>query len=160
MQARHHVATLDRQRCFCSAIGLLTYALLVGCSDDNRASVSGTVTLDGQPLPHGVIDFFPTNGNSGPSAGSTITDGHYEIASDKGVVVGLNRVSISSVQKTGRSIQSVDAVHEERLEAVPAKYNHESELTRDVQPGANELNFDLKGRVPIETIRRRYPGMR
>jgi hypothetical protein len=134
--------------------------MLTGCGDNKRASVWGKVTLDGQPLDQGVIEFFPAGDNTGPSAGGTIENGQYEVASAKGVAVGTNKVTISSVQKTGRSIQSKDAVHEERLEAIPPRYNFESELTRDVQPGDNELNFELEGRIPIETIRRRYPGVR
>ena len=138
----------------------LACVFLSGCSDSNRAEVYGVVTLDGKPVEQGVINFFPTGDNKGPSAGSTIEGGRYEIASEKGVVVGANRVSISSVQATGRKIQSVDAVHEERLEAVPPQYNSQSSLTHDVQPGTNELNFELTGRVPIESSRRRYPGSR
>jgi hypothetical protein len=151
----------DRPMLLSAALFVMAACVVVnGCGDSNRAAVSGTVTLDGAPLEQGVINFFPAEGNKGPTAGGTITSGRYEIASEKGVAVGSNRVTISSVQKTGRKIQGVDVVHEERLEAVPAKYNSETTLVHDVQPGKNVLDFDLQDRVPIESIRRRYPGNR
>ncbi|MCC7084014.1 MAG: hypothetical protein IT427_03280 [Pirellulales bacterium] len=129
----------------------------VGCGNGNRAAVSGTVTLDGKPLQQGVINFLLADGK-GPSAGGTITDGQYEISATKGVMVGSNRVSISSVQPTGRKIQSLGRVDEEYAEAVPTRYNQQTTLLHEIQPGQNVLNFDLQGRIPIESIRRRYPG--
>ena len=142
--------------------GLLACVFLSGCSDSNRAEVYGTVTLDGKPVEQGVINFFPTDGNKGPSAGSTIEGGRYEIAAEKGVAVGTNRVSINSKQKTGRKIARFghagdadeQAVWDELADVVPPQYNVESTLVFDVQPGRSELNIDLRGRVPIESIRR------
>ncbi len=127
-------------------------SLLLGCDSSNRAEVHGTIMLDGQPLPSGMINFLPADGN-GPSAGATIIDGRYEIHSAKGVTPGSNQVMINSLQKTGRTIQSLDQVDEELAEAVPPEYNEETTLLRDVEPGSNELNFDLKGRIRIESLR-------
>ena len=136
------------------AVGL---AILVGCGPENRASVRGNVTLDGKSLEVGVINFFPFGDNRGPTAGGTIENGRYQVEATKGVVLGKNRVTISSKQKTGRQIHGRDGdVNEERAEAVPAQYNTNSTLVCEVQADGNELNFELHGRVPIETSRRRY----
>ena len=131
---------------------------IAGCGMDNRASVSGNVTLDGEPIESGVINFFPTGDNSGPTAGGVITNGSYEIKSARGVAIGSNQVVINSKQKTGRKIQSLDRVDEEQAEAIPPKYNDESILTHEIKPGDNEVDFALEGRIPIESQRRRYPG--
>ena len=48
-------------------LALLTYILAVaGCGSPYDSSVSGTVTLDGQPLTIGTVTFFPDQ--SGPVA--------------------------------------------------------------------------------------------
>jgi hypothetical protein len=129
----------------------------VGCGSSNRASVEGKVLLDGQPLKTGVINFMPTEDNPGPTAGGTIVDGHYKIDAERGVAIGLNRVVISSKQPTGRKIQSLDRVDEEIAEVVPSQYNTKSTLTRDIQAGANEQDFELEGRVSSNSHRRSYP---
>jgi len=134
---------------------------LVGCGGpSNRGSVSGVVTLDGKLIDNGVISFVPADGNQGPTAGSTITNGRYEINREKGAAIGANRVSITSLQKTGRKIPSLGAEFDELADIVPHEYNAESTLMRNVEPGVNELNFELQGRVPIEADSRKSPGSR
>lgn len=60
----------------------LALVLLIGCADDGppRYHVSGTVTYQGAPVPHGSIVFQPdsTQGNSGPSGSATIEDGAFD----------------------------------------------------------------------------------
>jgi hypothetical protein len=54
---------------------------LAGCGV-KRVPVSGTVTLDGQPLNTGMLTFTPdsTKGNTAQIAGnSPVRDGHYEL---------------------------------------------------------------------------------
>jgi hypothetical protein len=144
--------------------GVLFYAAALvlavgGCGSKQRAEVSGRITLDGEPLASGTINFFPTEGNRGPTAGGIVADGRYHIAGAKGVVRGKNRVAIRGSQKTGRQIVNRDGdATDEVAEIVPAKYNLKTTLVRDVQPETNNLDFDLQGRLPIEKTRRKYPG--
>jgi hypothetical protein len=133
-------------------------ALLAGCggpSDEwERASASGRVTLNGEPLKTGTITFFPIGDTRGPAAGGEITDGEYSIDDAAGPVVGTNLVQIRSVQKTGRMVESPTAVEadgphvegrlvEEYAEAVPPRYNTYSELERQVRPESNQFDFEL-----------------
>ncbi len=63
-----------------------------------RFHVSGTVSYDGSPVPHGTILFTPdaAKGNSGPAGYSTIQDGSYDTAiSGKGTVGGPHIAVIS-----------------------------------------------------------------
>lgn len=136
------------------AVGSL---LISGCGSNNRASVSGTVTLDGKTLESGVIAFLPTNGNQGPTAGAVISNGRYEIASARGPTFGAYRVTVSSMQKTGHKIPSLGGSLDEMAEVIPLQYRDDSKLVIDVQPGGNTFDLELKGRVPIEAIIRRYP---
>ena len=121
--------------------------VLSGCGGpDNRAKVSGTVTLNGEPLATGSISFVPAEGNTGPSSGGAIADGKYSVPGDKGVAIGKNRVSIKSSKKTGRKINiGRDGLEDEWVQAIPAKYNKQSEIVRDIQPGSNRLDFNLEG---------------
>jgi hypothetical protein len=128
-------------------VGLALLPLLIGCGrSDNRAEVSGTIRLNGEPLATGTISFVPMEGTTGPSSGGHIIDGEYHVPGQNGVAVGKNRVSILSVVKTGRKIGDLRGESEdEKVQVVPRKYNTESEVICTVQPGSNRLDFDLKG---------------
>jgi len=130
----------------CVAVALL---LLAGCPDSGppKASVSGTVRLDGQLIETGSINFFPVADNTGPSAGARIENGKYHIAKNKGVVVGKNRVELRGNRKTGRMVRDPlndDLMVPEVVEAFPPQYNRRSTLIRDIEHGSNSINFDLK----------------
>jgi hypothetical protein len=121
----------------------------VGCSQSGpqRASVSGSVLLDGQPVVKGSMNFVPVEGTVGPTAGANIENGRYSIDREKGVTVGKNRVKISSVQPTGKKIMAFGELTDEWAEVVPAEYNARSTLVRPIQPGSNLLDFDLKRKL-------------
>lgn len=131
-----------------TAGGLVIALLALGCGDSGRAPVSGTVMLDGKPLPEGSISFFPTDGNRGPSAGGVIQDGAFEIDARDGPILGKNRVEIRSNTRTGRKIVDprMPTMQLDEILAIPKRYNSDSELVREVQPGHNELNFELNGK--------------
>jgi len=69
-----------------------------GCGDAGdgleRVSVSGSVTLNGEPVPHGVIRFAPSAETEGPMASAMITDGQYQINQDQGPVPGEYEVRV------------------------------------------------------------------
>ena len=108
--------------------------------------VSGTVTLDGQPLKDAFVVFFPEDADIGTTAyGKTDSDGFYEMSiSDAhgGILPGSYRVDIHTTD-----IAVDDNGRESWLpELVPAKYNRKSELTGyQVDAGkSHEFNFELK----------------
>jgi hypothetical protein len=109
--------------------------------------------VDGEPLARGSISFAPVDDKGaiadgrGPGGGATIAEGKYRI--EKGLTVGRYRVTIQGTRKTGKPILDptvgVERVEEE-VAVVPAKYNKESILIREVRAGANTINFeDLEG---------------
>src|SRR5437870_4755063 len=73
-----------------------------GCSP-SEPSVSGTVFVDGTPLPMGSITFVPMEGTLGPGGGSAIDEGKYRI--DKGLRVGEYRVQIQGIRPGPRKVQ-------------------------------------------------------
>jgi hypothetical protein len=76
-------------------------ALNCGCGEKPRtvAHLSGSVTLNGKPVPAGFINFLPdvTAGNSGEVKAFPIIDGKYNTAegSNPGIYPGVNKVMIS-----------------------------------------------------------------
>jgi len=76
--------------------------LVAGCGGGQdgpaRFDIAGTVTHQGQPVPHGFIQFQPdlSKGNSGPAGSATIVDGKYNTAtSGQGTIGGPHGVVIS-----------------------------------------------------------------
>src|SRR5690349_13705076 len=104
---------------------VLLLVAFASCSshDDSRASVTGTVKMNDEPIKQGTISFIPEE--KGPTAGSVIRDGQYSIPQEVGALVGKNRVEIRSVQETGRKIKNPYGDNEitEALESVPHRYN-------------------------------------
>lgn len=119
----------------------------VGCSQA-PATVSGDVTLDGQPLASGTVVFQPTGG--GATAYGTINDGEYTVmtGADEGLAPGAYAVLVSSTaaatQETERTAGGV--VQEKAPELLtPAKYADPAAtpLRAQVEPGANRIDLEL-----------------
>lgn len=126
---------------FMSVIPLL---FSVGCggggADDqpDLGTVTGVVTLDGQPLANVMVAFNPTQGR--PSMGKTDETGKYElgyIRDSKGAVIGTHTVSITTPQ------EAPTPAGQTYKDPIPAKYNSKTTLKEDVKAGDNTINFDL-----------------
>src|SRR3954470_20739040 len=102
-----------------------------GASDGlPRESISGKVTLDGQPLATGKITFVPI-GFEGPPAGAPVEGGSYSIARQEGPIPGTYSVSVYSLRLTGKSLPDPEdptATTKETFEGIPPRYNAKSEL--------------------------------
>jgi hypothetical protein len=127
------------------AIAVLLISFLVsflsGCSDSNRATVTGTVTIDGQAVKSGSIAFFPIDEKS-PTTGASIADGQYTAQ----VPLGAAKVQIRVAKKVGEKklYNTADSpVQPIMKETLPAKYNDDTELQLDVKPGNTVKNFEL-----------------
>ena len=100
--------------------------------------VTGTVTLDGKPLP-GVSVAFRPESKGGTSRGTTDADGKFELrysAEAVGAVAGKHvvRIEINDMERDAS--------------VIPEKYRGEtSELTAEVPAaGPCEINFELKSK--------------
>lgn len=85
---------------------------MAGCGADNGltlAKVSGKVTYEGKPVPHGTVFFIPdeSKGTVGPSAvGSLTSDGSFVMSTESagdGVIVGSHKVGITGVEPVSDS---------------------------------------------------------
>jgi len=134
---------------FACAVALLLLAV-VGCgakeySGEKRFALSGKVTVDGQPMEHGLISFLPQV-ETGKVAGGPITNGAYSIAEPMGPTAGKYRVEVHWNKPTGRRVK--DAYGEEIMdgteEGLPDKYHKQSELIAEVSTKQTTFDFDLK----------------
>jgi hypothetical protein len=128
---------------------VLCLAALAGCDSGdglNRQAISGTVNLDGQPLPGGAILFEPATDESGTEVGTTIRQGTFSIPKDKGAVPGVYRVRIYSSSATQAPPAPGQTARSPRpmVDRLPPRYNTKTELKADIIAGrANYHRFNL-----------------
>jgi hypothetical protein len=123
---------------FAAALAML--AAGCGDADDDSVPISGTVTFDGAPLPSGSITFLPSDGQ-GPTAGASITQGHYETRA----VPGPKQDTITALREAKGSKAAADPHAGPPTEQyLPAKYNSSTELKTDVpESGSDKIDFTL-----------------
>jgi hypothetical protein len=115
----------------------------------NRVPVSGRVTLAGQPLAYGTVQFVPES-PEGHSAMATIKAGSFTLASAEsfpGVVKGSYKVSIVSPQPIDPSNRPSDPFSPEANKSnIPNRYGNieTSGLAVEVTAPIRDLTFDLK----------------
>lgn len=122
-------------------LAIVASVSLAGCSDSGPATglVEGVVTLDGAPLANADLAFYPEQGRA--SQGTTDEQGHYSLMftyDTPGCLPGKHEVMI-----TTRRPDSDEQGAMLLPERVPRKYHKRGELTATVEPGFNEINFDL-----------------
>lgn len=147
---------MSKQRLLVLTAAVLMVAA-VGCNGSKfkMVPVSGTVTLDGEPLANAVVSFQPaaTDGdNSGPgSSGRTDADGKFTLATqtkerDPGAIVGSHTVRISKPR--GATDQPADVTGDEDVydtaDVVPVWYNLKTTLSFTVgEEGTDAADFAL-----------------
>ena len=124
----------------------------VGCAEDGPAlgSVTGTVTLDGEPVENAFVTFMPQakGGTESVSAEKTDANGYFEMqfsVDRMGALVGRHQVQIST-QDWEKQPDGSNKVIKERI---PGHYfGPDSILEFDVKEGENEANFALTEKKP------------
>jgi len=139
------------------AIGRLALSLaailLVGCGGDGlpRVAVEGSVSLDGSPLPAGVIRFIPSDDS--PATAAVIHEGKFALPKREGPVVGPHRVEIEATEHLDFDIddEAAFAAHAQANRGRPLKnpippiYNKNSTLTAQITAdGEREFHFSLE----------------
>jgi hypothetical protein len=107
-------------------------------------TVAGTITVDGKPLEHGIISYVPADGAGEPIT-VEVRDGKYELQ----IVTGDKQVQISAPVVIGKRKESdapdaplVDITEE----SLPDKYHVKTELTFEVQAGANTKDWSVESK--------------
>ncbi|MBN2295938.1 MAG: hypothetical protein JXM70_26135 [Pirellulales bacterium] len=118
---------------------LATTFALSGCSDNGRQALSGTVTLDGQPI-GGTISIDPMGETRGPSTGGAIRDGKFSMDKSIGLLPGTYKVTIYSTRNTGRIVEEGGL---RVAELKPIRFNEEGSLEITVKAGGDN-KFDIQ----------------
>ena len=130
-----------------SVIAIATF--ITGCSSNESGpkllQVTGTVTLDGQPIPEANILFKDPNGEN-KSYFASVKEGSFSTKIEAGkriAIISANRQSkdkmVDNAEGTGK-----EPAMEQYL---PAKYNEKSTLEIEVKPDSeNQFPFDLKSK--------------
>jgi len=125
-----------------------------GCADDgkNEVEVSGSVSIDGRPIPQGMITFLAEDGQT-PTGGGPIKDGKYTAK----VPPGKKKVMVlgNEIVGTEPSLKGVpDSAPRDVLKTLtPLEYNaaHVTPLRADITGSQEGLDFELTksvGRKP------------
>jgi hypothetical protein len=140
-----------------------SFVFTLGCGEGGPKlyPVTGTVKVDGSPKPKLLVTFTPNGG--GPIAvGQTNEKGEYSLRTNsrKGAVEGQHTVSITTMKEATEEPKvqssapsgSADYMNQANIrpqefkipkEPIPAKYNKNSELVRDVDSSTKALDFDI-----------------
>lgn len=149
---------MNAQRICRSWAVIVTLSLAaLGCSpaetDGDLVPVTGTVTLDGEPLAGATVSYNVARGTAGQGGtGTTDAQGKYEIShfrAGKGVNPGEYTVTISKLVLSDGSPIPADAESIFNLDTkdlVPPKYNVATTLTTTVMPNAEPIDFALESR--------------
>jgi len=142
---------VNNQRPSLSDLRFLGYLLfecllsfVIGCGSSDGTGVSGTVTLDGQPLKDGTIQFAPTDGKA-PSQAAVIHDGKFSTKLQQ----TNYRVEIHATKlvDTGAKLdEKGPGGGPTAVELLPARYNVQSELTLKVDGPRSDARFELKSK--------------
>lgn len=100
------MSVLKRQLCSYQIVFALIAVLLVGCGG-KPSEVSGVVTLDGQPLSHGMIGFTPVGGGM-RAAGEIKSDGGYTLSTNRELGLEPGEYTVTVVSRE-RGIVSPDS---------------------------------------------------
>lgn len=120
---------------------LLGLCVCAGCGGESGPelfAVTGTVTLNGKPLPNAELTFQPEDG--APSSAKTDADGQYELMYSRGqsgALGGSHTVSITT------AIDDEDGNRTQEL--LPAKYNSNTKLSATVGDDSEPIDFQLDG---------------
>jgi hypothetical protein len=129
--------------------GILTVAAVLcsgcgGAKGPELGTVTGTITLDGKPLPNVNIQFAPEATGGAPSYGGTNAEGEYKLMfaqNRPGAMLGKHRVELTArepkTDEDGKPVGPQDVV------TIPAKYQKKDALTAEVKAGSNTIDFKL-----------------
>jgi len=132
-----------------ASAALLLAVLVSGCEAPDglgeRYALSGRVTLDGRPLPTGVVVFIPLSG--GPPTQGVLADGEYSIPVAEGPTAGTYRVEIFSLKGADGKAPEGDegGATGQPKDRVPPAYNVNSTLRVVIGEGGGlAFDFSLK----------------
>ncbi len=136
------------------SLGSLSVACVIlavaGCGrSDGLLTISGTATLDGNPIQDGSVSLMPVDGK-GIAGGGTITNGRYTAESSPGQMA-VQIYAHEKFEKPNPTREEVErGLHIDTRQLLPAVYNQQSKLRINVSADNRTHNFELTsdGAIP------------
>lgn len=134
------LSSTSRRRAWLWLLGAMCLSVTAaGCGSGdslNRKAISGTVTVDGRPVPNGSVSFEPLMAG-GVGSGAVITEGKYTIEKKDGLPPGKYRVRITGdegvVFGVSEGKMPGDEIMPPRKSLVPANWNSNSKEEIEVK---------------------------
>ena len=130
-----------------ASVGVQLFAAFVavavggcGAGGPKMAKIAGRISIDGEPVANGYLQFVPQPTGRAPAAGAVVATGSYSGEVSPGKILVL----ITGTRPTGKMIHEYSQPREEAVSIVPRKY--EKGIVLDVEGDDASLNFDLKSK--------------
>ena len=127
--------------CLAGCVCLALFTAGCGRSAVKTARLAGSVTLDGQPLKEGRLQFMPMDQDAAGPATAEIAGGRYQAAN---VPLGNVKAYITATRETGKMNTEYSQPFPERENIIPAKYAPGFDLT--ITGDKRDQNFVLESR--------------
>ncbi|HVT30608.1 MAG TPA: hypothetical protein VHE81_21550 [Lacipirellulaceae bacterium] len=105
--------------------------------------MSGNASYCDKPIEMGQIRFIPIDSTRGPITIEQIRDGRYATDTSGGVPVGTHRVELRMYDPEEYKSAPRTAGYAAVKQLLPKKYNSESTLTLNVDPGSRSIEHDF-----------------
>lgn len=128
---------------------LASLSFLAGCgAGDGMITISGSVTLDGEPVEDGSISLMPINGGS--MGGGLIENGYYTAKSSPGEMAVQIHAHKMVTKKNPTREEVERGLTEDSVSIIPNVYNRQSKLRITVAPDQKNFEFNLTkdGKIP------------
>lgn len=129
---------------------LLLVGSILGCGlrGAGGCAVGGRITVNGDPLPEGLIMFVPqTPSPEHRTVSALISNGEFFVSADKSLAPGSYRVVVTAEKKTGRKKpagEGLSGVVDEYQQYIPERYNARTTLSAEISGDTEDLVFTLK----------------
>lgn len=122
----------------CLAAGLTV--ALAGCGGSSKATVSGTVTYKGEPLPAGMIAFIGKDNQV--ASGAIEPNGHYSV---RNVPIGPVKISVTPPPAPLQDSKPPEGMPTTKSVSIPDHYKdpEKSGLTYTVKSGSQDHPINL-----------------
>lgn len=119
----------------------MTFIFLLGCGENSNCTMTGSITLDGNPVKSGNISFYSQDTEINKKIATVVENGKYQIETNEGLIPGKYKVEVHWAKETGKKIPSADPgiMMEQMIQG-------KESLEIEVNIGANKQDFKLKSK--------------
>lgn len=139
------MTTCSRPSLACAWLSFVIIAIATAGCGTSAATVAGTVSVGGQPLQQGRINFSPIEDTPGGSSGAAIIDGQFDVP--EGLQAGKYRIQIDGTRDDPEAeiqLPFGGPLVPKPVPVVPELYRGQnSPLTATLKAGHQSIPFDV-----------------